>query len=359
MNRGRSWPSCATWWPSACRPRGRSSAAFMPGTKQPGNIFEATQRELTERYETGRSEAEAEYAAIRREALEKFQSGHEATAAEYAKVREEAIARFEAAEIAAEQERQEAHWEATTIAEAAKGGSGLELHDIQTELDRRWQELQAIGWQAAELLRRRGQWRQFPDPRLQRRDAGATPRPAVHQGPGACPGTVPRAGRPEGAAVLHRAVADDGPVRVPVGRVRLPGRSPAGLGRLEMGGRQRRRRLRDLSLPADLAAPRGPAAFDRGLFAAAADPAGGGDRPAGRAGKGQKRLPASVRRHRRAAQGRDQEGRRTLRRRHHRHDPRQAAGASPGGRNLSTAPGGHGHPARPVAGRGRRQVSAA
>ena len=126
--------------------------------------LETTQRELTERYETGRAEAEAEYAAIRREALEKFQSGHEATAAEYAKVREEAIARFEAAEIAAEQERQEAHWEATTIAEAAKGGSGLELHDIQTELDRRWRELQAIGWQAAELLRRRGQWRQFPDP---------------------------------------------------------------------------------------------------------------------------------------------------------------------------------------------------
>ncbi len=126
--------------------------------------LETTQRELTERYETQRAEAEAEYAAIRREALEKFQSGHDATAAEYEEVREEAIARFEAAEFAAEEERQDAHWEATTIAEAAKGGSGLELHDIQAELDTRWRELQAIGWQAAELLRRRGQWRQFPDP---------------------------------------------------------------------------------------------------------------------------------------------------------------------------------------------------
>ncbi len=77
---------------------------------------------------------------------------------------EELTARFESAEIAAEQERQDAQWEATTIAEAAKGGSGLELADIQAELDARWHELQAIARQAVELLRRRGQWRHYPDP---------------------------------------------------------------------------------------------------------------------------------------------------------------------------------------------------
>ncbi len=125
---------------------------------------ETTQRELTERYEADRAAAESEYAAVRRQAVEQFEAEHGATAAEYDKVRQDAAARFDTAESEAEHERQEAHWEATTIAEAAKGGSGLELHDIQKELDTRWQELQATGWQAAELLRRRGQWGQFPDP---------------------------------------------------------------------------------------------------------------------------------------------------------------------------------------------------
>jgi energy-coupling factor transporter ATP-binding protein EcfA2 len=126
--------------------------------------FAAAERELTERYQGDRTAAETEYAALRRQVVEKFEAEHGAAATQYAEVRDEILARFEAAELAAEQERQDAQWEATTIAEAAKGGSGLELPDIQAELDTRWHELQAIGRQAVELLRRRGQWRYYPDP---------------------------------------------------------------------------------------------------------------------------------------------------------------------------------------------------
>ena len=137
----------------------------LSGPRRSGRkAFAAGQRRLTERYQGERSAAEAEYAALRREIVERFEAEHGAASTQYAELREEITARFEAAELAAEQERQDAQWEATTIAEAAKGGSGLELPDIQAELDARWHELHAIARQAVELLRRRGQWRPYPDP---------------------------------------------------------------------------------------------------------------------------------------------------------------------------------------------------
>ena len=59
---------------------------------------------------------------------------------------------------------QNAQWEASTIAEAAKGGSGVQLKEIQAQLESRWQELQTIHRQAVELLNRWGQWHDFVDP---------------------------------------------------------------------------------------------------------------------------------------------------------------------------------------------------
>ena len=59
---------------------------------------------------------------------------------------------------------QNAQWEASTIAEAAKGGSGAQLKEVQSQLEARWQELQSIHRQAATLLNRWGQWRDFADP---------------------------------------------------------------------------------------------------------------------------------------------------------------------------------------------------
>ena len=165
-NRGSFWPSCATWWPSACRPKARSARGFQARGR---SGREALRRQpgasLTERYEAERAAAEAEYAALRREVRGEVRGGaRRHGGAIRTELREDALPASRPPRRAAEQERQDAQWEATTIAEAAKGGSGLELHDIQAELDARWQELQAIARQAVELLRRRGQWRHFPDP---------------------------------------------------------------------------------------------------------------------------------------------------------------------------------------------------
>jgi energy-coupling factor transporter ATP-binding protein EcfA2 len=119
---------------------------------------------LTARYRAEKTAAEAESRAVRQEATERFEGEHTAVNAEYQKARKEIAERFENEKAAAEQEMQNAQWDATTIAEAAKGGSGVTLKEIQAQVEARWQELQSIHRQAATLLNRWGQWRDFADP---------------------------------------------------------------------------------------------------------------------------------------------------------------------------------------------------
>jgi hypothetical protein len=119
---------------------------------------------LTKRYQTDKAAAEAESRSVRRDAMERFQSEHAIVNAEYEKARRAIAERFENEKATAEQEMQNAQWEATTIAEAAKGGSGVQLKEIQAQVEARWQELQNIHKQAATLLNRWGQWRDFADP---------------------------------------------------------------------------------------------------------------------------------------------------------------------------------------------------
>ena len=83
---------------------------------------------------------------------------------QYEEARQDIAERFETEKAAAEQEMQNAQWEASTIAEAARGGSGVQLKEIQAQLESRWQELQTIHRQAVALLNRWGQWRDFVDP---------------------------------------------------------------------------------------------------------------------------------------------------------------------------------------------------
>src|SRR5947209_2284850 len=99
---------------------------------------------LTARYQAGRAAAEAESRSVRREAIDLFESEHAVVSAEYEKARRKIAERFESERATAEQEMQNAQWEATTIGEAAKGGSGVQLKEIQAQVEARWQELQNI-----------------------------------------------------------------------------------------------------------------------------------------------------------------------------------------------------------------------
>jgi len=146
-------------------PAEEAIAAGLQGRNEAAKkAFEEGIEALTASYRAEKAAAEAESRALRQEATERFEREHAAVHAEYEKARQEITERFENEKAVAEQEMQNAQWEATTIGEAAKGGSGVQLKEIQAQLEARWQELQNIHRQAATLLNRWGQWRDFADP---------------------------------------------------------------------------------------------------------------------------------------------------------------------------------------------------
>ena len=221
---------------------------------------------------------------------------------QYAELREEITARFEAAELASRAGAAGRPMGSDDDRRGGQGGlrPGVARHPggIGRPLARAARHRAAGGGTAAAArpmaaLSRSG---------LQRRAAGASPRAAIHQGPRACPRAVPRAGRQESVALFHRLLADDGVVRVPLGRCWS---YPAG--RL-LGWRELQWVVWWPAVPPPFpccyvcsfsGCTPGPAACHASLFAAAADAAGGGGGPAGGAGNGQERLPPAARRHRR------------------------------------------------------------
>ena len=140
------------------------ATGFQARNEAAEKAYQEAQQALTARYQEEKAAAEADDAALRKEALERFEAEHATALGEYEKARQDIAERFEDEKAAAEQEMQNAQWEASTLAEAAKGGSGVQLKEIQAQLESRWQELQTIHRQAVSLLNRWGQWRDFVDP---------------------------------------------------------------------------------------------------------------------------------------------------------------------------------------------------
>ncbi|MEI8373656.1 MAG: FtsK/SpoIIIE domain-containing protein [Planctomycetota bacterium] len=140
------------------------AADFQERTESAEKAYQEAQEALTTRYREEKAAAEAEDAALRNTAIERFETEHATVLRQYEEARQDIAERFEDEKVAAEQEMQNAQWDASTIAEAAKGGSGVQLKEIQAQLESRWQELQTIHHQAVSLLNRWGQWRDFVDP---------------------------------------------------------------------------------------------------------------------------------------------------------------------------------------------------
>ena len=164
-------------------------SSFHARNKAAQEQFRKTEQELTRRYEAELAAAESEYATTLNDIRKRFDAEYGGTEKLYTAARSEATDSFESQHEDAQKQRQEARWEATTISEAARGGSELQLPDILAQVDARWQELQSISRQAAELLERRGQWRRFSRPATGRLDAGASPDAAVYPSVGAWPAT--------------------------------------------------------------------------------------------------------------------------------------------------------------------------
>ena len=140
------------------------AAGFQGRNEAAEKTYQEAQEALTAHYEAQKAAAKAEEAALRKAAIEQFEAEHATVLRQYEEARQDIAERFENEKVAAEQEMQNAQWEATTIAEAARGGSGVQLKELQAQLESRWQELQTIHRQAVALLNRWSQWRDFVDP---------------------------------------------------------------------------------------------------------------------------------------------------------------------------------------------------
>ncbi|MGD0653338.1 MAG: FtsK/SpoIIIE domain-containing protein [Thermoguttaceae bacterium] len=139
----------------------------LAGKEAADKRHQDSQNALASHFKEEKEVTEAEYAAAKKQIIAKFESETARVQKEYDSFHEQAIARFEAGRKNLDRQLQEGRWEVMAMSEAARSGSNLQLKEIVDGLESRWQELQTIRRQAEELLRGRGQWREFPEPQLE------------------------------------------------------------------------------------------------------------------------------------------------------------------------------------------------
>jgi energy-coupling factor transporter ATP-binding protein EcfA2 len=126
--------------------------------------YEEAQSQLTERYENEKRSSESQYQAAKKVILSEAESAQRAVQQEYDQVRQDLLARFEAEEAGRRKGFDETNWEATTIFEATRGGLSVQLRELQAQLDQQWDELGELQQEAARVLKKRRQWREYPEP---------------------------------------------------------------------------------------------------------------------------------------------------------------------------------------------------
>ncbi len=142
-------------------------AGLIAGKEAADKRHQDSQNSLASHFKAEKEVAEAEYAAAKKQILVHFESETRRIQKEYDSIHEQTIARFEGSRKTLERQLTEGRWEVMAMSEAARSGSNLQLKEIVDGLDARWQDLQTIHRQAVELLRQRGQWRDFPEPQVE------------------------------------------------------------------------------------------------------------------------------------------------------------------------------------------------
>ncbi|MGW8255974.1 MAG: FtsK/SpoIIIE domain-containing protein [Thermoguttaceae bacterium] len=140
------------------------SAAKISGKQTANEHYHDALEALTETHLADKKKAEQQYDAARSEIITAFQSDTRRTQNEYDSARQQAAEQYKIARSDAERDLSTGRWEAVALSEAARSGSDLQLQDIISGLETRWQELQNIHRQALELLQKRDLWREFPEP---------------------------------------------------------------------------------------------------------------------------------------------------------------------------------------------------
>jgi energy-coupling factor transporter ATP-binding protein EcfA2 len=142
-------------------------AGLITGKEAADKRHEESQKSLASHFNAEKEVTEAEYAAAKKQILVHFESETRRIQKEYDSIHEQIIARYEGNLKILERQLTESRWEVMAMSEAARSGSNLQLKEIVDGLDARWHDLQTIHGQAVELLRQRGQWREFGEPQVE------------------------------------------------------------------------------------------------------------------------------------------------------------------------------------------------
>jgi len=125
---------------------------------------EQAERDLAQRHEQNRAAVAAEHAQLRQQIIVRARTQYAAAEREYHEVKAGSIERFQTRKAAEAQAREESRWEASAVLEAAKTGAQAALKESEQRIASQVHELTVVQRQAAELLHRRRQWREYPEP---------------------------------------------------------------------------------------------------------------------------------------------------------------------------------------------------
>lgn len=126
--------------------------------------YDETQRQLVEQFEAEKRSAESQFNAAKRAIQADFDTSYRVVEQEYDNVRQSIATRFETDDVLQKKTFDEARWETTTVFDATRGGQSAQLREFQDQLGAQWAELGEVEQEAIRVLKKRRQWRDYPQP---------------------------------------------------------------------------------------------------------------------------------------------------------------------------------------------------
>jgi hypothetical protein len=126
--------------------------------------YQGDTEEAKSRYEHNKSSSEEQYVSARRALVAQFEAKRRSLESEYRRLRTEAATQFSSAEKEAKRVFEESRWEANTIFEATKKGPPEKLEYVEKQVAAGRGQIQSVFQSTTKVLRRRWQWRHYPEP---------------------------------------------------------------------------------------------------------------------------------------------------------------------------------------------------
>jgi DNA segregation ATPase FtsK/SpoIIIE, S-DNA-T family len=142
----------------------RVPAEYRSRNRATEDPYQENRKRIADEYQARKASTEAEFTSTKQGITTQFKIDHGNGKKGYEDAQSAVTNRSEEADRACKKEYQEAHWEATTIFDASKDKPAQRLQELTNQLQAGSDELEEIRQEAVQILQRRLQWREFPQP---------------------------------------------------------------------------------------------------------------------------------------------------------------------------------------------------